>query len=791
MFRLEAAAPRACLASVPLGSFQLTVQPQGKGEPRSAREINIVQKGQKLVYSPLEPPAEPDSKKARISLVLVPAEKNAQLTVTDPLPANERAEWAAPFRVAVIGVVFGPQGLDHKKVETLFAKDRELISQLADYAQQTAQVEALIATLATAEQAPSSSRNLDAALAGFASRYGTSIPKLDRTASTDQQAMTLVSALNPAIGAYDPLAPELATRMQQSAGLATSVAALFLGSNVGLAAGGAAMVQNLRTILFPGTDFRSALAQLAEKDGFTLCAKRQPAKSHTRIAYLWAYRVPDAGPPKLSLTAPVHVPADLKSPVGVEAPSPAEWTAAARAHDWTLVSADGHDVPVPVKPAAEGRSLEIDLKSAAVPAGVYHLAAKWDWDTFQIGGDVNVHALSDLKTVAVPAESRDGLVEGSGPVPVKLAGPDFEFIEKVTLDKQPLDFKLPAGKRAGPQPAMETIVDTSRFKAGTYRLAMYQADGKSAELPLRVLPPNPKIEGLPLRANLGEERQRIVLRGAGLARIERIDSEQAAIELGPCSNQGTSREMFIRLPGTAKKGERIALALRVEGMESPLQTPDAIEIAGPRPRIAAMNVSVAEDLGVTLKDGELPSGSFASIAMRVENAESRPAVHIECAESEKTLEAQTLRSGERRAAVRVDAAGPETLFVSLDAGAIGRAGCTLTAVVETDAAGKSDPKTLGRVVRLPRISSFTLTDEKIGDAAYAGALTGYELETIERAGWDPHSGLSVNDLPRPVAGERDRQTLRIPLSWPAPAPHAPVYIWLRGESEGRATRAKH
>jgi hypothetical protein len=95
------------------------------------------------------------------------------------------------------------------------------------------------------------------------------------------------------------------------------------------------------------------------------------------------------------------------------------------------------------------------------------------------------------------------------------------------------------------------------------------------------------------------------------------------------------------------------------------------------------------------------------------------------------------------------------------------------------------------VVRLPRISGFTLTDEKIGESAYAGVLTGYDLETIERAGWDSRTGLPVNDLPRPVAGERDRQTLRIPLSWPAPAPHAPVYVWLRGEPEGRATRAKY
>jgi hypothetical protein len=376
-------------------------------------------------------------------------------------------------------------------------------------------------------------------------------------------------------------------------------------------------------------------------------------------------------------------------------------------------------------------------------------------------------------------------------VTLKLAGTDFEFVEKLTLDKQPIEFKLPDGRRAGPQQSMETVVDTGRFKAGTYRLAIYQGDGKAVELPLRVLPPNPVIANAPLRANLGEQRQRVVLRGSGLGRIERIESQGATIELGGCAHDGASREMFVHLGEAAKNGDRIALELKVEGRESPLQAPDAIEVAGPRPRIAGLSISVAEDLGVALRDGELPSGSFASVSMRVENAETRPAVHIECLESEKTIEAQTLRAGERRSAARVDSSGPDTLFVSLDAGAIGRAGCTLNAVVETEAAGRSDSRALGRVVRLPKITGFTLTDEKAGDTAYTGVIEGYDLEIIERAGWKAHAGLPVAGLPKPVAGERDRQTLRIPLPWPSPSPHAPVYIWLRGETEGRETRAKY
>jgi hypothetical protein len=754
---LEAATPRGCPASTPLGTFQLTVEPAAKGEPRPARLINVVEKGQKLVYSPVALPAE-SSKKARISLVLVPADKNAKLTIFDPEPANARATWTAPYRLSAIGMVFGPQGLDHKKVETLVSKDRELVSQLADYAEQTEKVETLVTALTQAEQTPGSSRNLDAALTGFAARYGTSMTKLDRSASTDQQAAALVGALNPALGAYDPLAADSSARMQQSMGLAASVASLFFGSNVGLAAGGAAMVQNFRTMLFPGTDFRSALAQNAPGDGFTLCAKRETAKSRTRLAYLWAYRVPDVQAPALAFAVPVHLPLGLKSAVAFPAKT------AARAHDWTLVSPEGRAVPVPVAASPDGRSIELDLKGVNAAPGSYRLAAKWDWDPLPVAGEVHLHALEDLRTAVVAPESRDALVEGSGLVPVKLSGPDFEFIEKLTFDRMPV---------------------------GTHRLALVQPNGATAELPVRVLPPNPVIANAPLRANLGEERQSIMLRGSGLNRIERIDAAGAHVELGNTARDGVSREVFVKLCSEAKKGDRIALDLKVEGREQPLKIANAVEVAGPRPRIAALSVSVPDDLGVAALEGELPAGSYAGVSMRLENIDAQPTVRIECTDSERTIEVQVLRPGEKRAAVRADAAGPGALFLSLDAGAIGRTGCVLAATVETAATGVSDARTLGKVVRLPRIAGFAMTDEKIGEDAYTGVFTGSELETIARAGWTSHGGMAVEELPKPVAGERDRQTLRAALPWPPPSPHAPVYIWLRGETVGRLTHVKN
>jgi hypothetical protein len=66
-------------------------------------------------------------------------------------------------------------------------------------------------------------------------------------------------------------------------------------------------------------------------------------------------------------------------------------------------------------------------------------------------------------------------------------------------------------------------------------------------------------------------------------------------------------------------------------------------------------------------------------------------------------------------------------------------------------------------------------------------LKGSDLDLVERAGWDAQHGLPVDAIPTPVPGEPARQTLRISLPWPAPAPHSPLYVWLRGESEGRKT----
>ncbi|MGC8793604.1 MAG: hypothetical protein ACP5U2_09465, partial [Bryobacteraceae bacterium] len=86
---------------------------------------------------------------------------------------------------------------------------------------------------------------------------------------------------------------------------------------------------------------------------------------------------------------------------------------------------------------------------------------------------------------------------------------------------------------------------------------------------------------------------------------------------------------------------------------------------------------------------------------------------------------------------------------------------------------------------------FTLTDQPAGESAYFGTLTGYDLETIEKTGWDETLGMPVPELPRPLAGDGQRQSLRVVLPWPPPAPRAHLYVWLRGDERGRKTTVRY
>jgi len=214
-------------------------------------------------------------------------------------------------------------------------------------------------------------------------------------------------------------------------------------------------------------------------------------------------------------------------------------------------------------------------------------------------------------------------------------------------------------------------------------------------------------------------------------------------------------------------------------------------VAGPRPKILSVDESLPKGGTVTLQAGEIPAGSAVSFAIHTANVDVRPALQLACVGADNDAKPLELAPGDMQGSTQLDFAGEGVLFLSLDPGSVGQSGCKLAATVETSDTGDSDPYILGRVVRLPQIDKFSLSDQKAGRTLYEGFLTGQNLQMIARTGWNASTGYSVVGIPTPVPGSPQEQTLKIQLAWPPPSPGAPVYIWLRGEDQGRKTSAAY
>lgn len=770
----------------------MTIAPPAKGAaPLPLKSVDIVPPGSHLVWDPVHLPPK-DANNAEISAVLLP-EPKGDLIFVEPRKANKREEWVIPKSPGVVALVYGPEGLSAGKVKKLVARDEDLLNELATYADQTSQVESLVQELADSEDAGVPA---DAVLKGFASRYGVSVSKLNSSETTNQQAGVLLSAMMPTANAYDPLA-SASSQTQQTAGLAAAVAGAFFGGNIGLASGGFALFADLKAIAFPGSEFRSAFAQASGPDALTLCTKTATSKARTHIVYLWAYRVPNDKTPVVSLAAD-HIPLTGKSPIAVKGEATAVKDLS-RAREWRLAPVStGPPVPVAVTvPATPADTLEIDLTKAKLAPGDYHLQAMWDWSPLNIGGVLHLHRYGDFTHVEIPAGTRDKLIEGNGTVLAALQGADFEFVEKVSLETPPdpskldppptprdLLFKLPLGKRAGEQRTLEVAIPADA--PGKYLLALVQSDGVKHETPVTVLPPNPKVTNLPIRVNADESSQTFRLEGNGVDRIVSLSSDAGSITGEPRGGQWSG---VIRAKPGLSVGRRFGLTMKVEGLTEPITLENAVEIVGPRPKIVSVRSSMPSDLGIEVHDGELPAGSVVGLAMNVDHlygASGQPVLTIGCSGGD-ARSALKLLPNQQAGGASLTEAGPGSLFLSLDPGKVGFPGCTLTATIATEPEGRSDAQSLGRVIRLPKVEQLSLTNERSGPSNYAGVLKGSNLDIIERVGWDAQNGVPVDSIPTPVPGEAGKETLRIALPWPSPQPHAPLYVWLRDEKQGRAT----
>ena len=82
--------------------------------------------------------------------LLVPRDGGAVIALEPRKPAGH-SEWRLPQSPGVLALVVGPQGLSMGKVKSLVAHNQDLLTQLADYAQQTSEVETLVQKLADSE----------------------------------------------------------------------------------------------------------------------------------------------------------------------------------------------------------------------------------------------------------------------------------------------------------------------------------------------------------------------------------------------------------------------------------------------------------------------------------------------------------------------------------------------------------------------------------------------------------------------------------------------------------------
>lgn len=761
-----AAPPLTCPAGAPLGSFQITVSGPGGGTPRQLQTINQLLPGYTVTYTPVKLNA-PDKKKARISLVLVPSD-HGKVKVFDPEPADVAVSWTVPVRANVAAVVYGPQGLDKGKVDHLLAKNDELIGQLADYAQKTEQTQALIQAITQEQQSLESGQSVNAAVVTFANQFPGA--KIDRTQPTDAQLLTAVQGVNPALSAYDPLAQSATQQAAQSAGLAAAVARLFFGTNVGLAASGGALLFNMHSLFFPNTEFRSSFGEPVpdQKSQTALCGNKTPSATRTELAFLWAVRIPDSGAPEIALKKAANIPIGGKATVDVTVKA-REDSLAARVQEWKLVSENGKvSVPVAVKFNATAKTMEVSPEGPKLAPGEWKLVGVWDWSSVSVAGEIELRPFSKFEKAHLTADSHDRLTQTSGKCVVDLEGADFEFVDKLAYKNAEDQFAQPATLpfHVVKGSTLETQLDLSSMTPGKYEFLIAQSDGKEHEVPFKVLPTAPVITNLPLTVNVGGELEEFTLKGIGLDRIESLSGEHVQVTLG---NVG---KVTIKLDPQARPGTTIALQMKIKDFEQSVGLPGALIVAGPRPEITSVRPSLGPEPGVALRAGELPAGAFVSFAIEVINATSVSGVRLSC-------------SGTGGSVIKL---APGSRFVSFNTAAVGGPGCEVMAEAVTPDSGTSEPRDLGTIVRLPKIQAFDVSDRKAGENTWFGTLKGQDLDAIEQVGWDPSNGTVVTAVPAP-AGSGDEEILQIAVPWPAPSPHAPLYVWLRGEAVGRLTKS--
>ena len=137
------AAPQGCVGSLQVAAFRLTVAPPlgNTAGYLAMRHVNNIPAGYRIRYQPTQLPAD-ITRDSKLAVVLVPRAADGQITVLEPRPAIAATEWQVPFAARIAVLVFAPRGMDEKRLTNLVTRDDTLVTALADYADQTADLEA-------------------------------------------------------------------------------------------------------------------------------------------------------------------------------------------------------------------------------------------------------------------------------------------------------------------------------------------------------------------------------------------------------------------------------------------------------------------------------------------------------------------------------------------------------------------------------------------------------------------------------------------------------------------------
>ncbi|HEY3838476.1 MAG TPA: Ig-like domain repeat protein [Bryobacteraceae bacterium] len=795
-----------CPAGSPVGAIDLQVEAGGQQLPFDS--IIHLSEDDTLHYSPILRGKE--KRPGEVAFVLIPEKRTPgqpDILVTDTKSADKPQEWKIKQTISLAALVYGPSGLNRKKVANFLARDEVLVAQLADYADKTAQAEQLVATLSNSE---SSSATVNAALTGFASQYGFAV-QIDRSAPIQAQAETVFATMNPQLSAYSPTTSSTPQRVGQTASLATMAGALFFGSPIGLAAGGTAMLLDLRSIAFPDTQFRPAFAQVlpapapaktpsaspttppasaasgSPGSAVNLCGQQGPLPPHTRVAYIWASRIPNIPPPVVQIGKAAFIPAGQKTAIPVDAPDPG-WKYLDRARQWVL-AADQKSIPITVTKLGNQHSLELDLTKAALPPGDYTLNAVWDWAPFSIKGAVHVRGLSTFEKAHLDPASQDGLLARSGKIPVTVEGSDFEFTTKVEVEKQNDEFAtpqtvrfiLPKGLREGPQERMDVQIDTQALDPGPYKLLISQQDGKAHTISFQVLPNPPRIDNLPIVVNQGSAVQHFVLKGERLDQLKELKAAGAVLNLSSPEPNQTQRSVTVELKSSPAPRTSIPLKAYLVNRSEPLLLSGALEVTGPLPVIASSKLSLPKGIAITVRTDEFPAGYTLNAMLDVKNIERQSVLRLSCTDG--VGDNAVLHIGEQAATWNLQQLSPDQLFLAFDTSSL-PAGCMLQGILDNGRGGASQPFPLAHILRLPHIDSLTIADPASPPSARQYQLTGQNLEMIDKVGWNSSAGLAISGLPTPLPGPGLKQSLQFNLPDP-PSPGARLYIWMRGDQQGR------